>query len=110
MIDLRRVWGGLATVGVLAGETGAVIGLGALGSHREFAVPLGHLDSWARVTPPADALAAVLRWVAFLGAWWLLGGTLLYVAAAASRVPGALGAVRWAALPRCGVRSTPRAR
>ncbi len=99
MIDLRRTAAALATAGVLALEVGAVVGLGALGTRRDFAVPLTHLDDWIRATPPADALAAVLRWVAVLGAWWLLGGTLLYVAAAVSRVPGAVRAARWVALP-----------
>ena len=44
-------------------------------------------------------LVAGLRWVALLGAWWLLAGTLVYVAAAVTRVPAAVRAVRWAALP-----------
>ena len=42
---------------------------------------------------------AVLRWVALFGAGWLLASTLLYLAAAASRVPSAVRAVRWSTLP-----------
>ncbi len=100
MKGLRRTRAALATLLALAVEAAAVVGLGALGARREFAVPFAHVDDWLRVTPPADALAAVLRWVALLGAGWLCLGTVLYVFAAATRLPGAVRAVRWAALPQ----------
>ena len=86
MKGLRRTRAALATVAALAVEAAAIVGLGALGARREFAIPFAHVDDWLRVTPPADALAAVLRWVALLGAGWLCLGTLLYVVAAATRL------------------------
>src|SRR5437660_4839951 len=99
MIGSQRSGAVLATVLAVALESAAIVGLTALGAQHGFAVPLGHLDEWLRVTPPAEALAATLRWVALAGAWWLLGGSLLYVAAVAARAPAAVRAVRWTALP-----------
>ena len=83
----------------VAAEGAAIVMLTAIGREPAFRVPLTRLDDWLAVTPPADALVAGLRWVALLGAWWLLAGTLVYVAAAVTRVPAAVRAVRWAALP-----------
>ncbi len=96
---MRRSLAALGTITTLAAEVGAIVALSAVGRDPAFRIPLGRLDDWLAATPPADALVAGLRWVALLGAWWLLAGTLLYVAAAATRVPAAVRAVRWAALP-----------
>src|SRR6266545_3176372 len=46
-----------------------------------------------------DVLAAILRMIALLIAWWLLGSNLLYLVASFTRVPGAIRAVRWCTLP-----------
>src|SRR4051794_37568106 len=100
MFASQRLRAVLATTLAVGLESAAIVGLTALGAQRGFALPLGHLDEWLRVTPPADALAAALRWVALAGAWWLLGGTLLYVAAVAARAPAAGRAGRGTALPR----------
>jgi len=99
MIALRRPLAALATIATLAAEGAVIVALTALGHEPPFRVPLGRLDEWLQVTPPADALVAALRWVALLGAGWLLAGTLVYVAAAATRVPAAVRAVRWVAVP-----------
>lgn len=99
MIALRRPAAAFATVSTLVAESAVIALLTTLGSRPEFRVPFGRLDGWLRATPPADALVAALRWLALVAAWWLLGSTLLYVAAVAARVPGAVRAVRWAALP-----------
>jgi hypothetical protein len=80
-------------------EAAAVAALTALGTRPPFAVPEEGLEQWLRTAPPADVLVALLRWVALLGAWWLLATTLLYVGASMTRVPSAVRAVRWAALP-----------
>ena len=80
-------------------ESAAVAALTALGARPPFAVPEEGLEQWLRTAPPADVLVASLRWVALLGAGWLLATTLLYVGASLTRVPGAVRAVRWAALP-----------
>jgi hypothetical protein len=99
MIALRRLSAAVATMTTVAAEGAAIVLLTAIGREPAFRVPFTRLDDWLAVTPPADALVAGLRWVALLGAWWLLAGTLLYVAAAVTRVPAAVRAVRWAALP-----------
>jgi hypothetical protein len=96
---MRRTLAAVGTVATLAAEVAAIVALSAVGRDPAFRIPLARLDDWLAATPPADALVAGLRWVALLGAWWLLAGTLLYVAAAATRVPAAVRAVRWAALP-----------
>jgi hypothetical protein len=80
-------------------ESAAVAALTALGARPPFARPEEGLEQWFRTAPPADVLVASLRWVALLGAWWLLATTLLYVGASMTRIPGAVRAVRWAALP-----------
>jgi hypothetical protein len=99
MIGVRRPLAALATSATLAVEGGAIVALTALGHERRFRVPLARLDEWVQMTPPADALVAGLRWVALVGAWWLLAGTVVYVVAAATRVPAAVRAVRWVAFP-----------
>src|SRR5229473_6859366 len=55
---------------------------------------------WLASTPPQDAVAAVLRLVATVAAWWLLATTGLYLAARLTRVPAMVRALEW---------TTPRA-
>ena len=65
----------------------------------------------SRSRRPPTCSSPALRWVALLGAWWLLAGTLLYVAAAVT--PRARGGPRGALgrrCPRSGGWSTPRSR
>jgi hypothetical protein len=83
----------------LAAELATVWSLTTVGARPELALPRDHLGTWLQTRPPADVLVALLRGVALVGAWWLLAGTALYALAAASRIPGALRAVRWATLP-----------
>jgi resuscitation-promoting factor RpfA len=95
MITLQR----LRPCAWLAAEVATVLALTGLGSRPPFAAPHDGIAEWLRTAPPADVVVAALRWVALAGAWWLLAGTLLYVAASLTRVPAAVRAVRWAALP-----------
>ena len=83
----------------LAAELAAVWSLTTIGGRPELALPHDHFRVWLQTRPPADVLVALLRGIALVGAWWLLAGTVLYAVAAASRIPGALRAVRWATLP-----------
>ena len=99
MNALQRPLAAVGTIATLATEGAAIVALTAIGREPAFRVPLTRFDDWLSVTPPADALVAGLRWVALLGAWWLLAGTLVYVGAAMTRVPAAVRAVRWAVLP-----------
>ncbi len=96
MIVLRRL---IPPVALLTVEGGAVAALTALGSRAPFDGPRHGLAAWLHTTAPPDVLVVVLRWVALAGAWWLLAGTLVYVGASLTRIPGAVRAVRWAALP-----------
>ncbi len=57
--------------------------------------PSDHLGAWLRDGDPATVVIALLRWVALVGAGWLLASTLLYLAATVSRVPAAVRAVGW---------------
>jgi hypothetical protein len=80
-------------------EVAMVAALVALGRRSELAVPVGHLGTWLRDGDPATVVVAVARWIALVGAGWLLGSTLLYLAASLSRVPAAMRAVGWTTLP-----------
>lgn len=86
-------------VGTVLVEAVVVVALVAIGRRPGLEVPVGHLGSWLREGDAATVSMALLRWVALLGAGWLLASTLLYLAAAASRVPSAVRAVRWSTLP-----------
>lgn len=50
---------------------------------------------WLQATAPQDAVAAALRLMATVGAWWLLVTTLGYLAARALRIPRLLATVTW---------------
>jgi nucleoid-associated protein YgaU len=76
-----------------------LLALEVLGRRPELAVPVDGLGEWLRDGDAATVVVALLRWVALLGTGWLLGSTLLYLAASLSRVPGAVRAVRWSTLP-----------
>ena len=95
MIAVRRI----RPFAWLTVEVAAVAALTVLGSRPPFVTPSEGLEQWLRTAPPADVLVASLRWVALVGAWWLLATTVLYVVAAMTRFPNAVRAVRWAALP-----------
>src|SRR4051794_28217347 len=96
MNALRSTVRVICTLGV---ATVALLALGAVGRRPELAVPVGHLGPWLRDGDPATVVVALLRWVALIGAAWVLGSTLLYVVASVSRVPGAVRAVRWSTVP-----------
>jgi hypothetical protein len=84
-------------------EVATVAGLHRLGGLPAFRIPWQHLGRglgpWLLQTPLEDVLGAVLRLVALLVAWWLLGSTALYLAARLTRVPALVRGVGWLALP-----------
>src|SRR5829696_3540586 len=96
MIALQR---SARVVGALLLEAAMVVVLMAIGRRPGFVVPVGHLGPWLRDGDPATVVVALLRWVALVGAAWLLVSTLLYLAAATSRVPAAVRAVQWSTVP-----------
>jgi hypothetical protein len=99
MNALRRAARAARVVGTIVIEVTVVVVLVALGRRPELAVPVGHLGGWLRDGDAATVVVALLRWIALLGATWLLASTVLYVTASLSRVPAAVRAVRWSTLP-----------
>src|SRR6266542_734771 len=93
---LRRAGSFLA---LLVFAVGAVVLLGTLGRVPALRIPWHSLTPWLLNSPVEDVLAAILRMIALLIAWWLLGSNLLYLLASLTRVPGAIRAVRWLTLP-----------
>ena len=96
MPTLRRTTRVICTVLV---EAAALVALVLVGRRAELRIPLGQLGPWLRDGDPATVLVALLRGVALVGAGWLLASTFLYFAAAVSRAPAAMRAVRWSTLP-----------
>jgi hypothetical protein len=89
----------LQLAAVIAGEAGAAFALHRLGALPFLRIDWSDLGAWLALTPPEDVLLAVCRTAALACAYWLLAGTLLYTLARASRIPAAVRAVQWAALP-----------
>jgi LysM repeat protein len=84
---------------LVAGEAIAVVALHRLGGVEGFAIPRHDLVRWLQQSPSEDVLLAGVRLAALVSAWWLLGSTLLYVAARAARFHGTAAALGWATLP-----------
>ena len=84
---------------LVAGEAIAVVGLHRLGGVDGFAIPRHDLARWLQHTPSEDVLLAGVRLTALVAAWWLLGSTLLYLAARVARLHGTAAALGWATLP-----------
>ena len=84
---------------LVACEALAVVALHRLGGVDGFAIPRHDLARWLQQTPSEEVLLAGVRLAALLVAWWLLGSTLLYLAARVARVHGAAAALGWATLP-----------
>ncbi len=84
---------------LVAGEAIAVVALHRLGGVDGFAIPRHDLARWLQQTPSEEVLLAGVRLAALVAAWWLLGSTLLYVAARVARLHGTATALGWATLP-----------
>lgn len=89
----------LRLVAVTAFAGLAVVLLHRLGAAPWFEIGWHDLPLWLAATPVEDVLVALVRQVALVAAYWLLGGTILYTAARLSRLPQMLRAVEWCALP-----------
>jgi len=96
---VRAVRALLQLAAVLAAEVAAVVVLHRLGSLPFLQLGWRDPAGWLALTAPEDVLLAVCRVTALGCAYWLLIGTVVYTVAAALRLPGALRAVQWAALP-----------
>jgi len=84
---------------LVAGEVIAVVALHRLGGVDGFAIPRHDLGRWLQQSTSEEVLLAGVRLVALVAAWWLLGSTLLYVAARVARLHGAARALGWATMP-----------
>ena len=71
----------LGTIAAIVLPVVAVVALHRLGSLEWLRVDIGDLDGWARRARPEDALAAVLRYVALGGGYWLAATSMLYLLA-----------------------------
>ena len=63
------------------GEVLAVVALHRLGDVDGFAIPRHDVGRWLQQSTSEEVLLAGVRFVALVAAWWLLGSTVLYVAA-----------------------------
>src|SRR5919202_3672727 len=91
--------------GLLALQVGAVVALHQLGRVPALRIPWRHpeaLPGWLATSPVEQVAGALGRTAGLLVAWWLLARTAWRLAAGLRRVPDAVLAVRWSALP--GVR------
>ena len=79
---LRRAGSFLA---LLAFEVAALALLTRLGGVSELRIPWHSLTPWLLNSPVEVVLAAVLRTIALLIAWWLLGSNLLYLLVSLTR-------------------------
>ncbi|HEY8556614.1 MAG TPA: hypothetical protein VIM97_04620 [Actinomycetes bacterium] len=86
-------------LGLLGLELAAVVGLHWLGRFQGLQIGWDAPVPWLLSSPVQDILAALLRTVALVMAYWLLASTLLYLLASLTRLPSAVRAVSWATLP-----------
>jgi hypothetical protein len=84
---------------LVIGEALAVVALHRLGGVDGFAIPRHELGRWLQQSTSEEVLLAGVRFVALVAAWWLLGSTVLYVAARVAHLHGAARALGWATLP-----------
>jgi nucleoid-associated protein YgaU len=96
MVVIRRQFGLLA---LLAFEGVSVGVLHRLGSIEWLQIPWSDVGTWLEFAPVEDVLAAGLRQLALLIAYWLLGTTALYLTARVAQIPMALRSVEWATVP-----------
>lgn len=96
---MRRTVDLLRIPAVLAAESGLVLGLHRLGQVPSLAIDAAAPRRWLVVTPPEDALAAVVRLLALGLAWWLLVTTVAYLLARLSGLPAAVRATGAVTLP-----------
>lgn len=80
-------------------EAGAIALLHRLGEIEWMVVPWGSLRSWLDIAPIEDVVAAGLRSVALVVAYWIAGSTVAYGLARLSRVPRLVRAAAWATVP-----------
>jgi hypothetical protein len=89
-----------AVVAALCGfEAAAIAFLHRLGEISWMTIPWGSLRSWLGIAPIEDVVAAGLRSIALVVAYWIAASTAAYATARISRVPRLIRATAWATLP-----------
>lgn len=77
----------------------AIVALHRLGSLDWLRVDFGDLEGWARRSRVEEALAAVLRYVALAGAYWLAASSALYLLARSTGIARFIDATSVLTLP-----------
>jgi len=93
---LRRTGAFAALIGF---EAGAIAMLHQMGTLNWMIVPWGRLGMWLELAPVEDVLAASLRLIALVAAYWIAATTAAYALAKVSRLPRLVSATAWATLP-----------
>ncbi len=73
--------------------------LHAVGNDPSYQIDWTHIVEWLEQTPGDDSLIAIARYVALAFIYYLIATTAIYVFAAATRMPKALRATEWIAVP-----------
>jgi hypothetical protein len=89
----------LGTIVAIALPVLAIIALHRLGSLDWLRIEFGDLEGWARRSRVEDAFAAVLRYVALAGAYWLAASSALYLLARLSGIARLVDATALLTLP-----------
>lgn len=84
---------------LLTFEIGAIIALHTVGRLSMMEIDTANLSQWLSDTPTQDAVVAVVRLIALAAAYWLFLSTVLYLVAAATKIPGFIRSIAWFALP-----------
>jgi len=99
MIDSSRIGNVVLLAALCAFEAGAIALLHRLGAIRWMQTPWGSLRSWLAVAPIEDVVAAGIRSIALVIAYWIAASSAAYAAARMSQVPRLIRATAWATLP-----------
>jgi len=97
-----RLGGGLRLLSLLAIEVALVVALHLLGNVEQLSIDFSNLSAWLSDTPPEIALAASVRILALVFAYWVLATSVLYIIARAFKIPVLLQTMEFATIP--GVR------
>lgn len=82
---------------LIMGESALVAGLHR--ASRTFPIDWTNLWDWLRFTELETSVPSLIRLIALILGYWLLGSTTTYTVALATNIPGAIRAVEWMTLP-----------
>ena len=97
-----------AVIAALLGfEAASIAVLHRLGRLSWMTMPWNSLQTWLDIAPIEDVVAATLRSVALVVAYWIATSTMVYTIARIWRLPRLVAASAWATLPPASQVSTP---